>query len=142
MEPHKISPSDMIHTVFEGLFQQISSELVAGTGRRHWSITSKRDQTSCHNSMSASKLAPCVSFGRDVNTNRRNHSSSNNAYEIPYICECPEHSQINMKYCHKLDAQPMGGLFTRLGTLSQDVARPNSSSLSSPPGTTAEAVPG
>ena len=47
-----------------------------------------------------------------------------------------------MRYCHKLDAQPMGDLFSSLGTSSQDVARPTSNSLPEQPGTTAKASPG
>ena len=47
-----------------------------------------------------------------------------------------------MKYCHKLDAQRMGGLFIRLGTSPQDVAHLTSNSVPGPPGTQAEASPG
>ena len=44
-----------------------------------------------------------------------------------------------MIYCHKLDAQPMGDLFSKLGTSLQDVARHTSNSLPEQPGTTAKA---
>ena len=47
-----------------------------------------------------------------------------------------------MKYCQNLDAQPKGGLCTKLGTSSQDVARSASSSLPEPPGAQAKASPG
>ena len=36
--------------------------------------------------------------------------------EISNIYEGPERSQNNIKLCHKLDAKPMGGLCTSLGT--------------------------
>ena len=47
-----------------------------------------------------------------------------------------------MRYCHKLDAQPMGDLFSGLGTSSQDVARPSSNSFPQQPGTTAKTPSG
>ena len=128
----------MIQSIVKSLFQQLSTAFAADTGKRHWSTTSERDQTSCHNSMSASKLASCLSCSRDVMTTRGNNSSFfTNAYELPNICKCPEHSQNNLKYCQKLDAQPMGGLRTRLGTSSQDVATPTSNSSPESPATTA-----
>ena len=45
---------DMIHTIVEGLLQQLSTAFVAATGKGHWSTTSKRDQQSCPNGTSAS----------------------------------------------------------------------------------------
>ena len=93
----RISSSEMIHTIVEGLFQWLSTEFVAATGKRHLSTTSEREETSCHNSTSASKLASCLSFSRDVITTRGNHSSFTNAYELPNKCNCPKHSQNNMK---------------------------------------------
>ena len=129
MNATRVSPSEMIHTNVEGLFQQLLTMFATGTGKRYWSTTSGRDETSCHNSTSASKLASCLSFSRDVFKTRGNQSSFTNANEKPNICKCPKHSQNNMEYCHKLDAQPMGGLSTRLGTSSHDVACPNSNSL-------------
>ena len=137
----RISSSGMIHTIVEGLLQQLSTAFVAAIGKKQWSTTSERDQTSCHNSMSASKLASCLSISRDVFTTRGNHSSFTDVYETPNICNCTEHSQNDKKYCCKLDAQPMGGLFTRLGASSQDVARPTSNSLPELPGTTTKASP-
>ena len=142
MEHHKIPTSDMIHTVVEGLFQQLSTAFVAATGKKHWSTTSERDQTSCHNGTSASPLAPCLSFSRDVITIRRKHSRFTNAYEILKTLKRPKYSQNNIRYCHKLDAQPMGDLFSRLGTSPEDVARPVSNSLPEPPRTTAKASAG
>ena len=47
-----------------------------------------------------------------------------------------------MTDCNKIDAQPVGGLCRRLGTSSQDVARPTSNSLPEPPATQANASPG
>ena len=138
----RISSSEMIHAIIEGLFLQLATAFVAAVRRRHWSTNSKRHQTSCHNGTSASKLAACLSFSQDAITTRRNHSSFTNVYEKPNICHCPEHRQNKMKYCHKLDAQPKGGLFTRLGNSSQDIAHPTSNSLPEPPGTTAKASPG
>ena len=58
------------------------------------------------------------------------------------IFKCPEPSQNNMRYCHKVDAQPMEDLFPRLGTSSQDVTRPTSNSFPEPPGTKTTASPG
>ena len=133
MDHHKKSTSDMIHAIVEGLFQQLSTAFVAATGKRHWSNPSRRDQTSCHNSASSSNLASCLSFSRDVITSRRKYSSFTNSYEIPRIFNCPEHSRNNIRYCHKLDAQPMGDLSSRLGTSSQNVARPTSNSFPEQP---------
>ena len=135
----KMSPSEMIHANVEGLFQHLSTAFVAATGKRHWSKTSQSDQTLCHNSTSSFELASCLSFSQDVVTTRRNHSSLTNAYEIPNICKCSEHSQNNTKYCYILDAQHLGGLFPRLGIPSQDVARRTSNSLPEPPGTRTKA---
>ena len=56
MERHKKSLSEMIHTIDEGLFQELLTAFAAGSGKRHWSTTREMDQT-CHNCMSASKLA-------------------------------------------------------------------------------------
>ena len=126
MEHHTISTSDMIHTIVKGLFQQLSTPFVAATGKRHWSNTSQRDQMSCHNSTSSSNLASRLSFSWVVITTRGNHSSFTNAYEIPVILTVPNIAKNIMIYCHKLDAQPMGDLFSILGTSSQNVARPTS----------------
>ena len=115
MEHHELSTSDMLHTIGEGLFQQLSTAFVAATGKRQWSNTSQRDQTSSHNSTSSPKLAACLSFSRDVIPIRGNHSSFTDTYEIPKMFNYPEHSRNIMRYCHKLDAQPMGDLFSRLG---------------------------
>ena len=116
----------MIHTIVEGLLQQLSTAFVAATGKMHWSTTSEKDQTLRHNGTAASPLALCLNFSRDVIT----------------ILKCPKYSQNNIRYCQKLDAQPMGDLFSRLGTSSQDVARPTSNSLPEPPGITAKASAG
>ena len=62
----EIFPSDMIYTIVEGLFQQLLTAFAVGTGKRHWSTTSEKDQTSCHNSTTASKLASRLNFSRDV----------------------------------------------------------------------------
>ena len=142
MNHHKFFTSDMIHTIVEGLFQQLSTVFVAATGKRHWSSTSQRDQTSRHSSTSSSHLASCLSFNRDVITTREKHSSFTKAYEIPRTFNCLDYSQNNMRYCHKLDAQPMGDLFSRLGTSSQDVARPTSNSFPEQPVLTAKASSG
>ena len=141
MDHYKISTPDMIHTIVERLFQQVSTAFVAATGKRHWSNTSQRDQTSRHNSTSSSNLASCLSLSRDVITTR-NHSSFTNAYEILRIFNGPKLSRNNMRYCHKLDAQPMGDLFSRLGTSSQDVARATLTSLPEQPGATAKVSSG
>ena len=62
--------------------------------------------------------------------------------EKPNKYQSPERSQNIKQFCHKLEAKPMGGLCTRLGTSSQDVAHPTSNSLPDPPGTPAKASPG
>ena len=93
MKHHKIPTSDMIDTIVEGLFQQLSTAFVATAGKRHWSNTSRGDQASRHNSTLSSNLAPCLSFSWDVITIRRNQSSFTDGYEIPRIFNCPEHSQ-------------------------------------------------
>ena len=132
----------MIHAIVEGLFQQFSTAFVAATGKKHWSNTSERDQAPCHNSTSASTLAPCLNFSRDVITTKRKHSNFTDTFETSRTFNCHEHSQNNVRYCHKLDAQPMGDLFSRLGTSSQDVAHPTLNSIPEQPKTTAKAFPG
>ena len=87
----------MIHTIVECLFQQLLTAFAAATGTRHWSTTSERNQKSCHNCTSASILASCLNFSRDVITTRKNDSSLINANEIPKTFKCPEHSQNKMK---------------------------------------------
>ena len=62
--------------------------------------------------------------------------------EIPSIYRRPERSQIKINVCHKLDAKHIGGLCTRLGTSSQNVARSTSISLPQTHGTQANASPG
>ena len=79
----RVSLSEMIHTNVEGLFQQLLTTFATGTGKRYWSTTSGRDETSCHNSTSASKLASCLSFSRDAIKTRGNQSSFTNANEKP-----------------------------------------------------------
>ena len=37
------SPSASRHTIFEGLFQQLSTTFVAAAGKKHWSNTSQMD---------------------------------------------------------------------------------------------------
>ena len=101
----------MLHTIVGGILQQLSTAFVAAALKKHWSTTSERDQTSCHNSTSASELAPCLNVSQDVITTRGNHSSFTNAYEKLKIFKCPDHSQNNMKYCQKLDAQHMEVFF-------------------------------
>ena len=71
---------------------------------------------SCHNATSAFRLAWRLNFSWDVIATRRKHSRFTNAYEIPRIYKRLEQNQNNMKFCHKFDATPVGGLFTRLGT--------------------------
>ena len=65
-ERHKKSSSEMIHTIIERSFQLLSTAFVAALGKRHWSTTSERDQRSCHNSRSMSKLVSCLSCSWDV----------------------------------------------------------------------------
>ena len=144
MEHHKISTSDMIHTNVEGLFQQLLTAFVAATGKSHWSTTSERDQTSCHNGTSASTLASCVNFIRDVITSSRpdevieallkprKHQKHSN---VPSIAKTI--SDIVTSLMHN-----PWDLFSLLGTSSQHVARPTSNSLPEPTGTIAAVSPG
>ena len=142
MEHHKISTSDKIHPFVEGLFQQLSIAFVAATGKSTGTLPAKGTKGRVTTARrSASTLASCLNFNRNITT-RRNHSSFTNAYEIPKVLKCPEQSQNNIRQCRKLDAQPMKDLFSRLGSSSQDVARPTSNSLPQPPRTTAKASTG
>ena len=62
--------------------------------------------------------------------------------EKPSICKRPEGTRNYIKCGQKLDAIPMRGLCTRLGTSWQDVARPTSNSQPKSPATQANASPG
>ena len=72
----------------------------------HWSTTIERAQISCCKSTSASKLASCLSFSRDVIATRRNQSSFTNAYIIPQIDQRPEHSHSNINIVTSLMHNP------------------------------------
>ena len=85
MGRHNISPPETLNTTDEGLFQPLRTAFAAGTGEKRWYTTSEWDETSCHNSTSASKSASCLSFSRDVIATRVNQNSFTNGHEIPPI---------------------------------------------------------
>ena len=93
----RIRTPDVIHTNVEGLFQQLPTAFVAATRKKHGGTTSKRHQTSGHDSTPTPTLAPRLGFSWDVIAIRRNYSTFTNAYETSNIINCPEHCQNNMK---------------------------------------------
>ena len=111
-------------------------------GTRTEGKSSKRDQTTCHYCMPASALTPRFNFGWDVITPRWNRNGWPNIYKISSIYYRPERSQNKCEFCYTLDLKSMGGLCAMLGTSSQDVAHPISSSLPDPHGMQAKQSPG
>ena len=88
-DARELSPTDKIHTFIERLLQQLSTAVAAGTGKKHWSTTSKTDQMSCQNCTSSSRLASRFNFSWDVITTRRYRSSYNNASaKIKHLPTC------------------------------------------------------